>query len=102
MACTLLVLVAVSPPAVPVGTAPPLSALSELTRPPPTPVVWARTVTPVGAVHPVVLLVLSVHSDTSQEPGAVTSTVGVVWDARLIDSTSTAKAASGFARSVPA
>jgi hypothetical protein len=73
--------VAVSPPVVAGSPAvsPEAGSLSSVPiRPLPDPAVVARTVSPDGAVHPVVALFLSDQYDTRQAPFVVLGTRGVV------------------------
>ena len=69
--------VAVRPPAGPVGNGAPLSARSAEVRPLPEPICSARVTVPAGAVQLVVVDDLSAQYDTSHDPAALTFTVGV-------------------------
>jgi hypothetical protein len=94
--------VAVSPPAVPVGTAAPLSATSDAMCPPPVPTNSSRTTAPLGALQSVVNDDLSAKYDSSQEPLLVTETVGVVCVTVFAGSERVAKVATGSVVAVPA
>jgi hypothetical protein len=93
--------VAVSPPYVPVGTVPPLSATRDVTRPPPVPIDVPRVVTPPGAVQAPVTEDLSDQYVTTQLPAAETVAVGEVCDVVFAGSAILVALATGAVRPVP-
>src|SRR5947209_6491483 len=93
--------VAVRPPYVPVGTVPPLSAASDVTRPPPLPMDTPRLVTPPGTVHAPVTDDLSDQYVTTHAPVAETVAVGDVCDVVLAGSATLVALATGAVGLVP-
>jgi hypothetical protein len=93
--------VAINPPAVPIGTPAPLSATRVVMRRLPDPIVSSRTSMPAGTVQSVVVEDLSAQWESSQERGSVTVTVGVGWLVTAVVSERVANLATGSVVEVP-